>query len=64
MTVLIMPFTFNIGYGIAAGIITYPIVKAATGEFEDIRPLQVVLAALFVVYFFVRTGGVLSGIGG
>ena len=64
MTVLIMPFTFNIGYGIAAGIITYPIVKAATGEFEDIRPLQVALAALFVVYFFVRTGGVLSGIGG
>jgi AGZA family xanthine/uracil permease-like MFS transporter len=64
MTVLIMPFTYNIGYGIAAGIITYPIVKAAAGEFEDIRPLQVLLAALFVIYFIVRTGGVLSAIGG
>jgi AGZA family xanthine/uracil permease-like MFS transporter len=64
MTVLIMPFTYNIGYGIAAGIITYPVVKAATGDFNEIRPLQVLLAALFVVYFVVRTGGVLSGVAG
>jgi len=55
MTVLIMPFTFNIGYGIAAGIISYPVVTAAAGRFEDIRPAQVVLAAAFVVYFVVRT---------
>ncbi|WP_254536717.1 NCS2 family permease [Halomarina litorea] len=60
LTILIMPFTFNIGYGIAAGIISYPVVKAAAGEWEDIRPTQVVLAAAFVLYFVVTTGGILE----
>jgi AGZA family xanthine/uracil permease-like MFS transporter len=55
MTVLIMPFTFNIGYGIAAGIISYPIVTAAAGRLDEVRPAQVVLAVAFVVYFVVRT---------
>jgi AGZA family xanthine/uracil permease-like MFS transporter len=61
MTVLIMPFTFNIGYGIAAGIISYPVVKAATGEANDVSMAQWALAFAFVVYFVVRTGGFLSG---
>jgi AGZA family xanthine/uracil permease-like MFS transporter len=60
MTVLIMPFTYNIGYGIAAGIITYPIVKTGTGEWRDVGALQWALAAAFVVYFYVRTSGVLA----
>ena len=59
LTILVMPFTFSIAYGIAAGIISYPIVKAATGEWREIHPGQWVLAGAFVVYFFVRTGGVL-----
>jgi AGZA family xanthine/uracil permease-like MFS transporter len=61
MTVLIMPFTFNIGYGIAAGIVSYPIVKAASGEARDVSMAQWALALAFVVYFIVRTGGFLSG---
>jgi AGZA family xanthine/uracil permease-like MFS transporter len=64
LTILVMPFTFSIAYGIAAGIISYPIVKASIGEFDDVSAGQWVLAALFVVYFFVRTGGVLSGVAG
>jgi AGZA family xanthine/uracil permease-like MFS transporter len=60
MTVLIMPFTFNIGYGIAAGIISYPIVKAASGQASDVSMAQWALAVAFVVYFVVRTGGFLS----
>jgi AGZA family xanthine/uracil permease-like MFS transporter len=60
MTILVMPFTFSIAYGIAAGIISYPIVKVAAGEFDDVRPGHWVLAAAFVVYFVVRTSGVLS----
>jgi AGZA family xanthine/uracil permease-like MFS transporter len=59
LTILVMPFTFSIAYGIAAGIVSYPIVKAATGEWREIHPGQWVLAGAFVVYFFVRTGGVL-----
>jgi len=59
LTILVMPFTFSIAYGIAAGIISYPIVKAATGEYRDVHVGQWILALAFVVYFVVRTGGVL-----
>jgi AGZA family xanthine/uracil permease-like MFS transporter len=61
LTILIMPLTYSIAYGIAAGIITYPIVKAAVGEYDEIRVGQWVLAGAFVLYFFVRTSGVLQG---
>jgi len=62
LTIIIMPLTFSIAYGIAAGIISYPIVKAATGEARDVSIGQWLLAAAFVVYFVVRTGGVLTGV--
>jgi len=61
LTMFIMPFTYSISYGIAAGIISYPIIKAAQGEFRDIHPGQWVLAGAFVFYFFVRTSGLLQG---
>jgi AGZA family xanthine/uracil permease-like MFS transporter len=60
MTILVMPFTFSIAYGIAAGIISYPIVKLAAGELDDVRAGHWVLALAFVVYFVVRTSGVLA----
>ncbi|MFB6074240.1 MAG: NCS2 family permease [Haloarculaceae archaeon] len=60
LTIMVMPFTYSIAYGIAAGIVAYPIVKTAQGEFDDVLVGQWVLAAAFVVYFAVRTGGVLS----
>jgi AGZA family xanthine/uracil permease-like MFS transporter len=59
-----MPFTFSIAYGIAAGIVSFPIVKAAMGRVDETTAGQWVLAALFVVYFFVRTGGILTGVAG
>ena len=62
MTIIIMPLTFSIAYGIAAGIISYPVVKAATGEARDVCLGQWALAGAFVVYFFVRTSGVLTGV--
>jgi AGZA family xanthine/uracil permease-like MFS transporter len=61
MTMLVMPFTFSIAYGIAAGIISYPLVKAATGDLDDVRMGHWALAGAFVFYFFVRTSGILSG---
>jgi len=60
LTILVMPYTFNIGYGIAAGIISYPIVKVAAGEYRDVHIGQYILAALFVVYFYVQTSGILA----
>jgi AGZA family xanthine/uracil permease-like MFS transporter len=61
MTILVMPFTFSIAYGIAAGIVSFPIVKAAAGELDDTRPGHWALAVAFVLYFFVRTSGMLQG---
>jgi AGZA family xanthine/uracil permease-like MFS transporter len=55
MTILVMPLTYSIATGIAAGIVTYPIVKAARGEWSDVRPGHWVLAGAFVVYYVVRT---------
>ncbi|KAB1197407.1 MULTISPECIES: NCS2 family permease [Haloferax] len=60
MTILIMPFTYSIAYGIAAGIVSYPLVKVAAGEYEDISAGQWALSAAFFVYFVVRTSGMLQ----
>jgi AGZA family xanthine/uracil permease-like MFS transporter len=61
MTILVMPFTYSIAYGIAAGIVSYPLVKLAAGRVDETRPGHWALAAAFVVYFYVRTSGVIAG---
>jgi len=61
LTILVMPFTYSIAYGIAAGIVVYPVVKLAAGRREELRPGHYALAGAFVVYFVVRTSGLLSG---
>ncbi|AFK18059.1 NCS2 family permease [Haloferax mediterranei ATCC 33500] len=60
MTILIMPFTYSIAYGIASGIISYPLVKLAAGEYDDISAGQWALAVAFFIYFVVRTSGMLQ----
>jgi AGZA family xanthine/uracil permease-like MFS transporter len=56
-TILVMPFTYSIAYGIAAGIVSYPLVKLAAGELHETRPGHWALAGAFVVYFYLRAGG-------
>jgi len=53
LTITVMPLTTSIANGLAAGIISYPLVKAAMGQRADVSPGQWVLSALFVVYFVV-----------
>jgi AGZA family xanthine/uracil permease-like MFS transporter len=60
LTIMVMPFTFSIAYGIAAGILSYPIVKTAAGEFDETNVGQWVLAGAFLVYFGVRTSGIVG----
>jgi AGZA family xanthine/uracil permease-like MFS transporter len=59
LTITIMPLTYSIADGLAAGIISYPLVKAASGEADEIRLGQWLLAAVLVVYFYVQTSGML-----
>lgn len=58
LTILMMPLTFSIAYGIAAGLISYPIVKAAKeGKLSAASNAQWGLAIAFVIYLYVTTGG-------
>ncbi|MBM7869062.1 AGZA family xanthine/uracil permease-like MFS transporter [Clostridium pascui] len=50
-TIAIMPFSYSIANGIAAGIIFYPIMKVATGKHKDVHPIIYILAVLFVFRF-------------
>jgi len=55
LTIAFMPLANSIAAGIAAGLLSYPIVMAARGRAGEVRPGQWVLAGLVVVYYFVRT---------
>ncbi|XVH30323.1 NCS2 family permease [Haloferacaceae archaeon DSL9] len=57
LTITIMPLTYSIAEGLAAGIIAYPVIKAATGEVSDVRPGQWLLALALVGYFYAQTSG-------
>lgn len=50
-TIAIMPFTYSIANGIAAGLIFYPIVKVVTGKGKEVHPIVYVLAILFILRF-------------
>ncbi|GAA0519874.1 putative MFS transporter, AGZA family, xanthine/uracil permease [Halorubrum aquaticum] len=59
LTVTVMPFAYSIADGLAAGIVAYPLIKAAVGEYDDVRLGQYVIAALLVVYYVLQTRGVI-----
>ncbi|WP_226007229.1 NCS2 family permease [Natrinema salinisoli] len=60
LTITIMPLTYSIANGLAAGIIAFPILKAAMGEFDDIRLGQWLMAVVLVGYFYVHTSGIVG----
>jgi AGZA family xanthine/uracil permease-like MFS transporter len=51
LTMVLMPFTYSITAGIAAGSISYVLIKAAQGKWREPGWLMWVLAAVFLVYF-------------
>jgi len=59
LTVTVMPFAYSIADGLAAGIIAYPLIKFAVGEYDDVALGQYVIAALLVVYYVLQTRGVI-----
>ncbi|MBF8982872.1 NCS2 family permease [Lutibacter sp. B2] len=50
-TIAMMPFSYSIANGIAAGIIFYPIMKVSTGKYKEVHPIMYVLAILFIIRF-------------
>jgi AGZA family xanthine/uracil permease-like MFS transporter len=50
-TIALMLFTYNIGNGLTAGLLLYPVFKLATGRYRDLSAGSVVLGLMCLVYF-------------
>ena len=53
LTMAMMPFTYNISYGVAFGLISYILIKIFTGKIKDISIGTWIIGLLFGVMFFV-----------
>ena len=51
MTILVMPLTFSIAHGVAAGIVTYPIIKRLSRKESEVHILIDALAVIFIVRY-------------
>jgi AGZA family xanthine/uracil permease-like MFS transporter len=49
--ITLMCFTFNIGVGITAGFVLYPLGKVVTGKIREIKPGLWILTALSLLFF-------------
>jgi AGZA family xanthine/uracil permease-like MFS transporter len=50
-TIAMMIFTYNIGNGLTAGLVLYPIVKLAAGRYREVSAGSIVLGLISLVYF-------------
>lgn len=53
LTVVGMPLTYNISYGIAFGFLIYPITMIAAGRRKEINPIMIALFFVFVLLLYV-----------
>jgi AGZA family xanthine/uracil permease-like MFS transporter len=51
VTIVVMVFTYNVANGLTAGLVLWPLFKAVTGRFREIKAGSVVLGLLCLVYF-------------
>lgn len=54
ITLITMPITYSIADGIAFGMITYVIIKVATGKLKEISIATYIISALFLLKFFIH----------
>ena len=53
LVIMLMPFTFSITGGIAAGFIVYVVVRLFQGQAARVHPLMYASAIAFTLYFLV-----------
>ncbi|CCO24284.1 NCS2 family permease [Maridesulfovibrio hydrothermalis] len=51
LVIILMSFTYNLGIGMTAGFIAYPLMKTATGKFAEISAGLWILCALSIIFF-------------
>jgi AGZA family xanthine/uracil permease-like MFS transporter len=49
--IILMTFTYNLGIGITAGFVTYPVAKIFAGRVREVHAGMWILAALSVLFF-------------
>ncbi len=52
LTLAMMPFSYNISYGIAFGLISYVLIKLLMGKAREIKVGTVIISLLFAAMFF------------
>jgi adenine/guanine/hypoxanthine permease len=52
-TLIVMPLTFRITDGIAAGFVTYVFLKLVTGKAREVHPLMWLVSIAFAIFFMV-----------
>jgi AGZA family xanthine/uracil permease-like MFS transporter len=51
LTITLMPFTYSITNGVAAGFVSYTLIKVMQGKWRDVHLLTYLVSLLFVGYF-------------
>ena len=51
LTIILMPFTYNISVGIGAGFVSHVVIRYLQGRRKDVNPLLLFVAGLFMIYF-------------
>jgi adenine/guanine/hypoxanthine permease len=51
LTIILMPFSYNISVGIGAGFVTHVVIRAIQGRGKDVHPLLWLVSGLFMIYF-------------
>ncbi|MER6303213.1 NCS2 family permease [Kitasatospora sp. NPDC001539] len=51
LTCVLMPFTYSITAGVAAGVVSYTVIKAGQGKWREPGLLMWILTGVFVLYF-------------
>jgi AGZA family xanthine/uracil permease-like MFS transporter len=52
-TAVVMPFTYSISNGIAAGFIFYVILKMSKRKFKEVHPIMYIVTVLFIANFII-----------
>jgi adenine/guanine/hypoxanthine permease len=51
VTIVMMLFTYNIGNGLTAGLLLYPVIKVAAGRYRELNAGSIVLSLLCLIYY-------------
>lgn len=51
LTIILMPFTYNISVGIGAGFVTHVVIRLVQGRIKEVHPLLQLVSGLFMIYF-------------